>query len=238
MSFDFDFEVAAGEFRVRCALVTEAKRVALIGPNGAGKTTLLRALVGGLKPSRGVIRVGEVAFYDASKGLHLKPEQRNVGYVPQSGGLLPHLSALGNVSFPLLSGGEKLRAEERQARALEALARFGAEAVADRNPSELSGGECRRVALARALVGRPSLLVLDEPFAGVDVTRRPKLRESLLAAVKETGAQLVVTTHDAQVALGLSEVVAICEEGEVSGVSEHSETPLDAGSEFLRSFLG
>ena len=177
---------------------------ALLGPSGAGKTTLIRAIAG-LVPARGTP-------YGKTPA-----ERRPVGYLPQNLALFPHLTAWQNVAFPLAH----LPREERKARALWLLRRFGLEGKADRRPAELSGGEARRVALARALARNPELLLLDEPTAGLDRPNRAGVLRAILEALSEEKVRALVATHDPELAQAADWVVVL-EKGRVlqEGTSE------------------
>ena len=148
-------------------LVPEGTLTAILGASGSGKTTLLRLIIGFIAPDEGRIEVGGAVVAEAGS-QHLPPERRAVGYVAQEGALYPHLDVAGNVGFGLP------RAERKAGRRIDemlALVGLGRD-YAGRLPHELSGGEQRRVALARALAPRPRLVLLDEPFSGLDAALR------------------------------------------------------------------
>jgi ABC-type nitrate/sulfonate/bicarbonate transport system ATPase subunit len=168
--------------------IAAGESVALLGANGSGKSTLLRLVAGLLTPTAGRITlVGSAAA----------PGRTEVGIVFQEPRLLPWRTALRNVTLPLELAGESL--EIARATAEAALKRVGAGGLLDRNPTELSGGERGRVALARALVRRPSLLLLDEPFAALDAITRARLDDELPELV--AGAATLLVTHDVAEAL-------------------------------------
>jgi molybdopterin-binding protein len=166
--------------------VAPGEVVALVGPNGAGKSTLLRAML------------------DQRPGTGLMFQDRL---------LFPHLSALDNVAFGLRRQGVKRKAAHTQARAW--LDRLGAGDLADRRPATLSGGEASRVALARALAPRPDLLLLDEPFAAVDLAARPAVRRALRTALQEHRGACVVVTHQPVDVLALASRVVVLEDGRI-----------------------
>jgi molybdate transport system ATP-binding protein len=183
--------------------------VAVIGPNGAGKTTLLRALAG-LVPMTGSVEVDGESWTEPTRLVR----DRNVGLVFQDQLLFPHLNAVANVAFGLRSRGGPRAASEATAR--EWLARFGIAELADRRPGQLSGGQAQRVAIARALACAPTLLLLDEPFAGLDVGVATALRIELARHLASYDGITLLVTHDALDALTLADTVLVIDEGRVA----------------------
>jgi len=179
----------------------------LLGQSGCGKTSLLRLAAGIERPSSGSIRIdGQIV---AGPGVFVPPERRGVGLVFQDYALFPHLTNLQNVMFGLTA---LPRAEaKREARA--ALARVGLEAVENAYPHELSGGQQQRIALARAMAPRPGILLLDEPFSGLDTRLREEVRASTLAVLRDAEATSIIVTHDPEEALRLSDRVALLRQG-------------------------
>lgn len=188
--------------------------VAVIGPNGAGKSTLVRALAG-LVPADGTARLDGVDL------LTLPARDREVGLVFQGQLLFPHLSALDNVAFGPRSRGRARRDADR--RAQEILDGFGIGHLSHRRPRELSGGQAQRVAIARALATEPRLLLLDEPFAGLDVTVAMTLRIELARHLQGFGGVAILVTHEAIDALTLADQVLVLDEGRVAqrGTPQH-----------------
>jgi len=181
----------------------------LLGPSGCGKTTLLRIAAGVERPTSGRVLLDgqEVAGPDR----FVPPEKRGVGLMFQDFALFPHLTILQNVAFGLRS----LTRTEANAEALAALARVGLAHYANEYPHILSGGEQQRVALARAIAPRPSVLLMDEPFSGLDPRLREKIREETLAILHETRATCIVVTHDAEEAMRMGDRVALLRAGHV-----------------------
>lgn len=186
--------------------------VALVGPSGAGKTSMLRALAGLMRPTSAVITVGDEVWCDTDRGLHLAPQDRHVGLVFQNYALMPHLSALDDVSLSLLH----LPWRERTERARQWLAhvRISDEQQA-RKPSALSGGQQQRVAVARALAREPRLLLLDEPFSAVDQMSRQGLYELLAELRRDLQIPIVLVTHDLVEARHLADSVVVMDAGQV-----------------------
>ena len=178
---------------------------ALVGPSGCGKTSLLRAIAGFEKPSNGSISIaGELM---AGSGRYVPPEKRQVGMMFQEGALFPHLSVLENVMFGL--------GRNERSRAMEMLRLVDLQPLAGRRPFELSGGQQQRVALARALAPSPRILVLDEPFGGLDAALRVRLREEVRQILRTTGTTAMLVTHDQEEALSIADQVSVMYAGRI-----------------------
>jgi iron(III) transport system ATP-binding protein len=188
--------------------VAEGTLTAILGPSGSGKTTLLRLLIGFIPVDRGSVSIGGRVVAEAG-GLHLPPEKRAVGYVAQEGALFPHLTVSENVGFGLP------RSERRHGgRITEALNLVGLDpGYGDRQPHQLSGGEQRRVALARALAPRPAVVLLDEPFSSLDAASRVETRAAVLDAMAGAGATALLVTHDQAEAFSMGNEVAVLRSG-------------------------
>ncbi|MGY1822081.1 ABC transporter ATP-binding protein [Geodermatophilus sp. SYSU D00079] len=187
--------------------VPEGGLTALLGPSGCGKTTLLRLIAGFDDPDTGTIELGGRLV--AGPGHSLAARRRHIGFVPQEGGLFPHLSVAGNVAFGL-----PRRQRRDTARVAELLALVGLDpALAERAPHQLSGGQQQRVALARALAPRPSLVLLDEPFSSLDASLREETRQAVAEALSASGATAVLVTHDQAEALSMADEVAVLRGG-------------------------
>ncbi len=179
--FDLDVELKSGP----------GGRLALLGPSGSGKSTILRMVAGLLRPEHGRIRLGGTTLFDDRRKTDLAPEQRRVGYVPQAPTLFPHLDAVGNVAYAIKGG----RRSARRGRALELLDLFGLADMASVRPAEMSGGEAKRVSLARAIATEPALFLLDEPLASLDgVTHREAL-PVLARELDSAGVPALIVTH-------------------------------------------
>jgi iron(III) transport system ATP-binding protein len=189
-------------------VVANGTVTAILGSSGSGKTTLLRVVMGFIAQDRGVVTVGDRVVSD-SAAIHLPPEKRSIGYVAQEGALYPHLTVEQNISFGLARNDRKLGARARELLALVGLS----PAYAGRRPGQLSGGEQRRVALARALAPSPPLVLLDEPFSGLDASLRIETREAVLHALAARGTTAVLVTHDQAEALSTGREVAVLRSG-------------------------
>lgn len=191
--------------------VAPGRVLALAGPSGAGKSTLVRAIAGVRTPAEGRIACGDAVWFDGAAGIDVRPEDRRCGLVPQHDALFPHLTAWRNVAY----GMRGVARGERRERAHALLARFGVASLADARPTSLSGGERRRVALARALAAEPRALLLDEPLTGLDPQTRTAARAELADALAAAAVPAVLVTHDARDAAALADEVAVLEDGKV-----------------------
>jgi iron(III) transport system ATP-binding protein len=189
-------------------VVAEGTLTAILGASGSGKTTLLRVLIGFVAADRGVVSIGGRVVADAGR-VHVPPDKRAVGYVAQEGALFPHLTVAENVGFGLP------RSERRRSVRIEdALDLVGLDRrYASRQPHQLSGGEQRRVALARALAPGPVVVLLDEPFSGLDASLRSETRAAVLGALGAAGTTSVLVTHDQAEALSMGREVGVLREG-------------------------
>jgi iron(III) transport system ATP-binding protein len=191
-----DLEVPAGSI------------TAILGPSGSGKTTLLRVLAGFERADAGTVTIGGSVV--DGPGVHLAPERRQIGYVPQEGSLFPHLTVAANIGFGL---------PPRQRRGPgidELLEAVGLAALGHRYPHQLSGGQQQRVALARALAVRPKIVLLDEPFASLDAHLRASVRADVQNVLAETGTTGVLVTHDQDEALSTADRVAVLRHGRIA----------------------
>jgi iron(III) transport system ATP-binding protein len=165
----------------------------IVGPSGCGKTTVLRLIAGLEVPDEGEIWLGD-RLASSARRIHVPPARRNIGFVFQDLALWPHMTVAGNLSFVLES--RRWPARARAERIDEMLALVGLRDRAHEHPAHLSGGEQQRLALARALVGNPDLLLLDEPLSSLDADLRAGLREELAAIPRKLGVTMVYVTHD------------------------------------------
>ncbi len=183
---------------------------AVLGPSGAGKTTLLESIAG-LRPARGRVVVGGEVLQDSAARLRLPPESRRVGYVPQDGALFPHLSVRANLLFGRRPAGGS--SGDPGADLDEVVEALDLGALLERHPRHLSGGERRRVALGRALLARPRLLLLDEPTTGLDPERARRALSQVRRLRDLLRVPLLVVTHRADEAMALAEEVLLLDQG-------------------------
>ncbi len=191
MSFDVDVEIRRGDFALAVAFQAGAGLTALFGPSGAGKTSVLNMIAGVLKPVRGRIAVDGQVLFDSAAGINLKPEHRRVGYIFQDARLFPHLSVRGNLlyGYKLTGDGGRYAAPDH---IIEVL---GIAALLDRQPGSLSGGEQQRVAIGRAILASPRLLLMDEPLASLDDARKQEILPYLERLRDELKIPILYVTH-------------------------------------------
>jgi iron(III) transport system ATP-binding protein len=214
------FERVERAFGARRALdgfsldIAPAEVVCLLGPSGSGKTTLLRVAAGIERPTGGRVLINDQEVAGPSR--FVPPEKRNVGLMFQDFALFPHLTILDNVAFGLRS----LPREDAAREALAALARVGLERYAGQHPHILSGGEQQRVALARAILPRPAVMLMDEPFSGLDIQLRERMQEETLHLLRETRATCLIVTHAPAEAVRLGDRIAVMREGRLVQVGK------------------
>ena len=211
---DIDIELAQGSFVLSAKIQLEARAAALFGPSGAGKTTILDAIAGLRTPRRGSIVVSGRVLFSSDAGVNLPAHQRHVGYVPQDVALFPHMLVRGNLLYGRHPGVSPDL--DRVVGMLEI------QGLLDRRVTDLSGGERQRVALGRALMSGPSVLLLDEPLAAVDVPLRRRILPYLQRVRDELTVPIIYVSHDREEVDELADVVVNVEGGRVVGVDRVS----------------
>ena len=217
---DFDMCVHKGE--VLC----------LLGPSGCGKTTVLRIISGFEQPKSGDVFIHK--SHVSGHGKNTLPEKRDVGFVFQDYALFPHISVKDNVAF----GIRHLNRKIRQNKILDVLSRVGMSEYLDHFPHMLSGGQQQRVALARALAPEPKVILLDEPFSGLDVRLRSHVRDEILHILKSSGASVVMVTHDPEEAMFMGDRILLMRDGQVVQTGKPDELYLSPNSGFVAEFFG
>ncbi|MFA4970933.1 MAG: ABC transporter ATP-binding protein [Sulfuritalea sp.] len=215
---DVSISIEAGEF------------FTLLGPSGCGKTTILRMIAGFDEPDEGEI------LLDGKSLAGVPPEKRPLHTVFQSYALFPHMTVAGNIAFPLEMAGKS--APEIRRRVGETLALVHLEDKADSFPHELSGGQKQRVALARGLVNKPRLLLLDEPLGALDAKLRVEMQIELIALQREVGITFIFVTHSQQEALALSHRIAVMKDGRVEQLDEPDKLYSAPANRFVADFIG
>jgi iron(III) transport system ATP-binding protein len=203
----------------------------LLGPSGSGKTTLLRIAAGIESQTSGRVLLNDREI--AGPSVFLPPERRSIGLVFQDFALFPHMTILDNVRFGLTA----LSGEEARKEALIALSRVGLEDYAGSYPHVLSGGEQQRVALARALAPRPAVLLMDEPFSGLDSRLKDSVRAETLAILRESRATAIVVTHDAEEAMRMADRIALLRDGRLVQAGRAEDLYLNPASLFVAGFF-
>ncbi|QNG20120.1 ABC transporter ATP-binding protein [Rhodococcus triatomae] len=196
--------------------VPPGEMLAVLGPSGGGKTTLLRSIAGLHRIDAGTIRLGDRALAASAPHVHVAPERRGIGLMPQDNALFPHLSVGNNIGFGLSGPWSVLRGSERAARRrriADLLELVGLDGLGDARPQELSGGQQQRVALARALAPGPGVMLMDEPFASLDAGLRAGVGADVARLLRDQGVGSVLVTHDRKEALGTADRVAVILDG-------------------------
>lgn len=188
----FAIHHSAGALTLAAEASLSGSLAVLVGPSGAGKTSLLRSIAGLMRPERGYVTVADTIAWESESDVWLKPAERGCGLVTQRPALFPALTARENIAFGL----NALRREERDARVQEMAALFRIEALLSRRPAQLSGGEQQRVAVARTLAPRPRLLLLDEPFAGLNLELKSAILTDLEDWLAQARTPALYVTHD------------------------------------------
>ena len=238
---DISFEISGGEF------------FTLLGPSGCGKTTLLRSIAGLERPDNGEISIDGDLVFSAEQNVNIPPNKRTVGMVFQSYAIWPHMTVFQNAAFPLQVSKIKYSTHEikdQVEKVLDTVHLFG---VHDRPATDLSGGQQQRLALARALVREPKILLLDEPLSNLDAQLRNKMRVELRQMQKNIGITTIYVTHDQTEALSMSNTIAIMDKGRIiqkgnpRDIYDHPTTASTAGfigstnfikGEFIRKLEG
>jgi iron(III) transport system ATP-binding protein len=218
------FDVASGEL------------ITLLGPSGCGKTTTLRLIAGLETPDGGEIAFGDRLVASVERDVFVPPEQRDAGMVFQSYAIWPHMTVFGNVAYPLRI--RNVPRGEVAARVGEVLHSLGLDGLEDRPATKLSGGQQQRVAIARSLVGRPHLLLLDEPLANLDAKLRAQMRVELRELQRRLSITTIYVTHDQTEALVLSDRVLVLRDGTVQQRGTPREIYGRPTNRFVADFVG
>ena len=186
-----DVEKQLGAFKLNVKFEATNGATALFGPSGAGKTSVINMIAGLVSPDRGVISLDDAVLFDSAKGIDVPPHRRRIGYVFQDGRLFPHLSVRQNLDYGRRMSG--VPRDESEFARIAKLLDIGR--LLDRRPGRLSGGERQRVAVGRALLMRPKLLLLDEPLASLDIGHKREILPYLVRLRDDTGIPIVYVSH-------------------------------------------
>lgn len=211
--------------------ITDGELLVILGPSGCGKTTLMRMIAGLEKPTEGDVHIGGRVV------TNLPPRDRDIAMVFQSYALYPHMTVFNNIAFPLKSKGGMSK-EDIRAKVENAAELFGIEGKLDRKPRHLSGGERQRVALCRAMVKEPKLLLLDEPLSNLDAKLRASARDELQRFQRQLGITMIFVTHDQIEAMGIGDRIAVMNAGKVRQIGTPDEIYHHSNDTFVATFLG
>jgi len=218
--------------------VEEGRLFTLLGPSGCGKTTTLRSIAGLERPRAGEITVNGRVVYSSSAGVFVAPNRRGFGMVFQSYAIWPHMTVFQNAAFPLDVGDKRYSRAQIRDNVMRVLTAVQLDDLADREATKLSGGQQQRLALARALVMEPALLLLDEPLSNLDAKLREKMRFELKRLQRELKITTVYVTHDQSEALALSHQIAVMNEGRILQIGRPRDIYEHPSSQFVADFVG
>lgn len=220
---DMSFTINDGEF------------VSFLGPSGCGKTTSLRMVAGLEKNSAGEISIGDEVISSPEKNLFIPTKDRKLGMVFQSYAIWPHMTIFENVAFPLRMA--KMSDSEIKRSVEEVLELVELKGLSERMPSTLSGGQQQRVALARGLVARPKVLLLDEPLSNLDAKLREKMRKDIRQIQQHFKMTCIYVTHDQVEAFSMSDRIMIMQKGQILQFATPAEIRANPAGEFVRDFI-
>ena len=199
-----------GDFHLKLDVNVPSRGItALFGRSGAGKSSVVNLLAGLLRPDEGYVRIGDTVLFDSATGLSVPPEHRRLGYVFQEGRLFPHLSVRGNLLF----GHRRIAPEQRRIGSDEVIGLLDIAPLLERRPRDLSGGEKQRVAIGRALLANPKLLLMDEPLASLDAARKNEIVPFIEKLRNSFGIPIVYVTHDLGEIVRLADRVVLMSNG-------------------------
>ncbi len=221
---DLNLEIPEGEF------------LCLLGPSGCGKSTTLRMIAGLENLSSGEMFIDGSPVDSVEKGIFVQPEHRNLGLVFQNYALWPHMTIEQNIEFGLKV--KKIAGKERARRINDVLQKLGLEEFRNRYPSELSGGQQQRVALARMMVTRPKIILLDEPLSNLDAKLRLSMRTELKRIHQELGSTFIFVTHDQWEAMTLATTIAVMNEGRLQQFAKPEDIYEHPANRFVAEFVG
>lgn len=221
---DINIEIGNSEF------------VAVLGPSGCGKTTLLRVIGGFIRPTEGTVTFRDRVY--SSRDTYVPVERRDLGMVFQSFALWPHMTVRSHVEFPLRSARHKDKSNLEKRRAVDrTIEAVGLTGLQHRLPGELSGGQRQRVSLARAIVSRPSILLMDEPLSALDQELRIEMRREIQNIHRLTGATIIYVTHDQGEALAMADRIIIVKDGRIEQMGTPKEVYMHPQTPFVAGFV-
>jgi ABC-type sulfate/molybdate transport systems ATPase subunit len=221
------------DFTLDAAWTSDQPIVALVGPSGSGKTLTLQCIAGLITPDMGRIVSGGRVLFDSARHVHMRPQERRIGYVFQGYALFPHMTVAQNVSYGL-----RANSRTRVDRSREIIERLGLDGLTSRYPAELSGGQQQRVALARALATDPEVLLLDEPLSALDAPLRRGLAGELSKTLRDWGKIAILVTHDLVEAYQIADMVVLYEEGKTTDAVSKNDLLWNPSSERMARLIG
>ena len=220
-------------FELDVLIEYDARRIGILGSSGSGKRMTLRSIAGIEDGVSGRIETDGRTLLDSERKINLKPQQRRVGYMFQNYALFPTMSVLGNVT-----AGLKGSKEDKRARALEMLVRFGMAEHAERLPGELSGGQQQRVALARIMVTEPDLILLDEPFSALDGHLRDRMQVEMMEMLEDYSGQVIMVSHSRDELYRFSEEIFVLSDGKILRSGDTKDVFKNPGTEEVARLTG
>jgi iron(III) transport system ATP-binding protein len=218
--------------------VKQGEFFTLLGPSGCGKTSTLRCIAGLEQPDSGDILIDGEAVYSSARNISVPPHQRNIGMVFQSYAIWPHMTVFDNVAFPLHHKQPRPSRAEIRERAMRALELVQLSGLEKRPAPFLSGGQQQRLALARALISEPRVLLLDEPLSNLDAKLREEMRYELRQVVERLGVTTLFVTHEQVEALTMSDVIAVMKDGTIVQEGSPTEIYQNPTAAFVADFIG
>lgn len=209
-----DVEKRLGDFAIAAKFEATGGVTALFGPSGSGKTSIVSMVAGLVTPDRGRIRGGDTLLFDSGNGTNVPPHRRGIGYVFQDGRLFPHMTVAQNLDY----GRRMYRLPHDADEHARIVALLDIARLLDRRPGNLSGGERQRIAIGRALLMRPRLLLLDEPLASLDAARKREIFPYLLRLRDETAVPMIYVSHQPNEVRRIATTIVRIEDGRVAGV--------------------
>ncbi|MGH7774092.1 MAG: ABC transporter ATP-binding protein [Candidatus Binatia bacterium] len=240
-NLQMSYSTDQGEVRAVRGISLEAQQgqfYTLLGPSGCGKTTTLRSVAGLETPQEGEIFIGDDLVFSSNQRISIPPYQRDIGMVFQSYAIWPHMNVFENVAFPLRETKRRFSRQEMRSKVLAALSLVQLDGLEDRPAPFLSGGQQQRLALARALVKEPRVLLLDEPLSNLDAKLREETRFEIRELVKRLGITTLYVTHDQLEALTMSDMVAVMDQGRIVQEAPPVEIYQFPRERFVANFIG
>ncbi len=215
--------------------IDDKKLLTILGPSGSGKSTLISCIAGIELPKSGKIQLNDKVLFDNNQNINISPEKRNIGFVFQNYALWPHMSVEKHLKFPLKAKKMGRGLVKEKCEIIISMLRL--EDKIHNYPHELSGGEQQRVALGRALIKEPELLLLDEPLSNLDALLREKMQEEIRHIQKELGVTTVLVTHDQEEAKRMSDKVAVMNHGIIEQIGSFETLVDNPKTPFIEEFI-